>query len=283
METKPTDEDRTPARRRLPRSVIVGGLLFAVFGLIALVLLRRPQRQADVIEQIKAVGGFVTHDPPPSLQERITAYRQGGELEGNYTAVRLYTSDITGDWLRAHDNLTTLQITDLTLAETALTDAELAELFRAHALTVVDLRSEQVGDQAVAALADGRKLTLLQIRESPLNDAQFARLPLEQLEELRLDGTLVTPAGLQELRRAGKLVSATLDGRQFDATTAQVLGALPQLKFLEFIGPDVTDNHLAMLHGFTALELLNLRGTAVTSAGLESLQKALPNCQIGRR
>jgi hypothetical protein len=274
--------ENTP-RRAVSRTAIAGVALVAVFALIAFVLLRRPHRQADLIEQIKAVGGFVTHDPPPSLQERIAAYREGYELEGNYTAVRLYTADITGEWLQKHDDLSGLKITDLTLAETALTDAGLARLIAAHPLEVVVLRAEDVGEETVAALADCRKLFMLEVRASPLDDKQFARLPLDQLEELRVDDTHVTAAGLQELRRAGKLVVLTLDGRQFEDAAAEILHGLPALKQLELTGEAVTDDRLARLYGFTTLEVIELRSTSVSSDGVESLQQALPDCVITRR
>jgi hypothetical protein len=273
---------QTPPRR-ISRTVIAGATLVVVFTLIAFIRLRHSRQHADLVEQIKAVGGFITHDPPPSLQERITAYREGSQLEENYTAVRLYTADITGDWLHGLDSFSGLQITDLTLAETALTDADLAQLIAAHPLEVVELRAEKVGDEAVAALAGSPKLFMLQIRESPLNDGQFVRLPLEQLEELRIDDTAVTPTGLQELRRAGRLVRLTIDGRQLDESAARILSGLPALRQFELVGESVTDDHLAMLHAIAALEWVVLRRTAVTPDGIQSLQSALPKCEVERQ
>jgi hypothetical protein len=283
MESPPNELTVEPSRRRRPRTVIAGLVLVGVFGLIVFLLLRRPQKQAGLIEQIKAVGGFVSHDPPASLQERISAYRQGVEWEQGYTSVRLYTSDVTGDWLHEHDDLSTLNITDLTLAETALTDADLAQLIAAHPLQVVEMRDEDIGEQTVDALAGSGKLFMLTVRESPLDDGQFARLPLEQLEELRIDDTSVTSAGLQELRRAGKLAMLTLDGRQLDDGVTQVLSRLPALRALELVGNAITDDHLARLHGFTALAAIRLRSTAATPEGVKSLEEALPNCAISRR
>jgi hypothetical protein len=280
MESPLIDSQGQPARRGLPRTLIAGVLLVAVFGLISVILFFRPRQQANLIEQITAVGGFVTHDPPPSLQERIAAYRQGQPQAENYTSVGLYTSEITGEWLREHDDLTALEITDLKLAETTLTDADLARLIAAHPLEVVELRAEKVGMETIAALAQSQKLFILQIRESPIDDGQFARLPLERLEELRIDDTGVTPAGLKELSRAGRLYRLTIDGQQLDDATAEVLSRLPRLRELELIGALVTDDHLARLRAITALEWVTLRRTAVTDDGIKSLKDALPNCEI---
>jgi hypothetical protein len=260
--------------------VIAGLALVALFALIAFGLMRRPRQQAELIERIKAAGGFVTHDPPASLQERISAIRQGAEWDTGYTAVRLYTSDISDDWLHELDDLAALDITDLTLAETALPDADLAQMIRRHPLQVVELRREDVGDQTVAALADTPGLFLLTIRESPLSDAQFARLPLETLEELRIDDTLVTSAGLRELRRSGKLVVLTLDGRQFDDDTARTLGGLATLRAIELVGNEVSDEHVARLHRMTALESITFQRSAVTQEAVDVLKTTLPNCDV---
>lgn len=267
-------------RRRIPRAVAAGALLVAVFAVIAVSVLRRPQRQADLIERIKAAGGFVSHEPPASLRERLSALRAGSKWEDGYTSVRLYAADITGEWLREHDDLTPLSITDLKLAETSLTDADLARLIRAHPLRVVEFRDEQIDDNATAALADCRRLFCLELRDSPLTDAQLARLPLEQLEELRIDGSLVTSAGLQELQRAQRLEVLALDGRQLDASTAPILNQLPALKSLELVGEFVTDEQLSHLPGLTSLESISLRRTAATRDGVEQLQSQLPNCEV---
>lgn len=273
---------QTPPRR-ISRTLVAGAVLAAVFVLIVLGRVRRSQQQTDLMQEIKTAGGFVTHEPPPSLQERIAAYRQGARLEQNYTAVSLYLDDITGDWLQTHDDLSELQITDLTLAETALTDADLARLVSAHPLEFVNFRAEHVGDATIAALAGRQKLRLLQIRQSPLTDEQFARLPLEELEELRIDETGITPAGLQALRRAQRLVLLIVDGHQLDAGTASLLAGLPAFRQIELAGESVTDDQLALLPAIGALEFVTLSRTAVTEEGLKSLRSALPMCEVSTR
>src|SRR4029079_16992764 len=116
-----------PARiRRIPRTMIVGGLIIAVFAILAFSLWRRPQRQSTLIERIRAAGGFVTTEPPPPLKERLDAYRSGSGWLSGYTAVGLYGADVTGNWLSELDDLSALDITDIKLAETSLTGEELA-------------------------------------------------------------------------------------------------------------------------------------------------------------
>lgn len=270
-------------RRRFPRTVTAGVVLVVVFALIAFWQLRRPRRQENLIEQIRAVAGFVSTDPPPTLTERISAYRSGSGWLAGYTAVGLYTSDITGEWLTEHDDLAALDITDLKLAETALSDADLASFVSAHPLHVVQFRDEQIADQTVAALADRRELTILEVRDCPLRDDQLARLPLEQLEELRIDGTQVTSLGLAELRRAEQLVVLTVDGRQFGDGTSEILNALPALRVLDLFGSDVTDERLQRLNGVKALEFIQLTRTSATAEGVKRLQATLPKCEVSVR
>jgi len=45
-------------------------------------------------------------------------------------------------------------------------------------------------------------------------------------------------------------------------------------------GTEVTDAHVVHLKGLTSLQSLYLGNTQVTDAGVNELQKALPNCQI---
>ena len=47
-------------------------------------------------------------------------------------------------------------------------------------------------------------------------------------------------------------------------------------------GTQVTDAGLKHLTGLTKLQALNLGSTQVTDAGVNTLQQALPNCQISR-
>jgi len=49
---------------------------------------------------------------------------------------------------------------------------------------------------------------------------------------------------------------------------------------LEFSSCDITDGGLPIIETMTQLKLLKLRKTKVTAAGLNALQKALPNCEI---
>jgi hypothetical protein len=63
------------------------------------------------------------------------------------------------------------------------------------------------------------------------------------------------------------------------------LAQLPQLRSLFFhrlYKPKLTDDGLDHLRSLSHLRFLDLRGSSVTDAGVEKLQKVLPDCQIQR-
>ena len=60
------------------------------------------------------------------------------------------------------------------------------------------------------------------------------------------------------------------------------LAGMPNLTNLDLsANPDVTDNGLLHLASIESLRKLGLWGTSVTKSGVEKLQEALPNCEIG--
>jgi hypothetical protein len=57
---------------------------------------------------------------------------------------------------------------------------------------------------------------------------------------------------------------------------------MTKLLHLQLSRTDVTDAGLARLKGFTHLRTVALDGTQVTDAGVQELQKALPNLNVKR-
>jgi len=53
-------------------------------------------------------------------------------------------------------------------------------------------------------------------------------------------------------------------------------------KLLILSGTSLTDGHLAGLEDLQHFEVIDLRNTKVTEAGVEKLQRALPKCKIVR-
>ncbi|MBC7853512.1 MAG: hypothetical protein IAF94_08755, partial [Pirellulaceae bacterium] len=60
------------------------------------------------------------------------------------------------------------------------------------------------------------------------------------------------------------------------------LGRKGRLRLLILAGTAVSDSHLKDLDRLENTDVIDLRRTKVTRAGVESLQRALPKCKIVR-
>ncbi len=88
----------------------------------------------------------------------------------------------------------------VTLADTQVTDAELALLAKLPALEGVNLFRTETTDAGLAHLAGLTNLKWLSLAETPISDAGLAHLSnLDGLESLDLEGTAVTDKGLEHL------------------------------------------------------------------------------------
>jgi hypothetical protein len=128
----------------------------------------------------------------------------------------------------------------------------------------------------------------------------------DRVKNVDFDGSLVTDADLVQVRGLTHLEVLDLNRTNVSDAGIVHLGGLTNLKWLRLYRTPVTDAGLAHMRGLTNLERLNLYGTQVTNVGLvhltglkklealdlnhthvnedgvESLQKALPNCRIWR-
>ena len=104
----------------------------------------------------------------------------------------------------------------------------------------------------------------LDLLETKVTDAGLVHLKgLTKRQELYLGGTKVTDAGLVHLQGLKKLQKLEL-GTTF---------------FTEYY-TKITNDGLVHLKGLAKLQKLYLKYTKVTKAGIDKLQKALPNCSI---
>jgi CheY-like chemotaxis protein len=170
----------------------------------------------------------------------------------------------------------------------------------------LDLLSTQISDRELGSLlASLHDLRFLSLAETRVGDAGLAHLEsLASLQELHLDHTEITDEGLKRLAALPNLEILDLKGTRItDAGLAEV-GRLTRLKGLYLTRTSITDAGLAHLRGLTNLETLILWDTGIGDAGLEhlkplkrlqevilwstqvteqgaqSLQAALPDCDV---
>ena len=152
------------------------------------------------------------------------------------------------------------QLEELDLSNTKITDAGLDRLGGLIRLRALYLESTRISDAGLANVAGWPQLQCLCLQGTQITDAGLARISgLTQLQVLRLDSTQITDAGLAKW-------------------------SADQLQELDLNNTQITDAGLAHLAGLTQLQCMFLKANPqITDAGVNSLHKRLPNCDIRRR
>ena len=184
------------------------------------------------------------------------------------------------------------------LAETSIGDEALPNLSDCGHLV---LDGTRITSQGVKELAKFKNLNALSLQHTSVDDAAVPFLiQITNLQELFVDDTKISGEGLLALRDAfpkcwfnANLVDLSNLGPPLDSTLGrsrwkmvmdriELLNKEHWIKLLVLSNPTITDDHLATLEGLDHVETIDLRGTSVTDAGVQKLQKALPNLKIHR-
>jgi len=105
---------------------------------------------------------------------------------------------------------------------------------------------------------EGKDLRLNVSPQASVDLSPLDGLQADDLQYLQLSGTRVTNTGLGFLR------------------------GLTGLRVLWLYDTRISDAGLVHLQGLTGLRVLNLRSTLVSTGGVDTLQEALPQCEIRR-
>jgi Leucine-rich repeat (LRR) protein len=104
---------------------------------------------------------------------------------------------------------------------------------------------------------------------------------LAALQELSLDATSVTGLGFRHLTELPKLRTLHADHGQLTDDSLAHLGKIPTLQQLHLgSNKGLSDKGLLHLHGLAGLQILSLRATAVTKAGIQTFKSKVPACQV---
>ena len=165
---------------------------------------------------------------------------------------------------------------ELTLANPAMTDAQMVAIQGHPKLRSLGLMGAPIGDAALATLKTLPSLRILNIMETKVTDAGLAHLSgLTNLEYLCLKGLPITDAGLAHLKNLTALTNLILaDTTVTDAGLVHLAG-MTQLEAINLSNTPITDAGLAQLGRIPGLAGVNVMGTKVTDAGLIHL-KPLP-------
>jgi hypothetical protein len=272
--------DSTPSRsRKKKRLWYSAAVVLLLVAACVIYLAEQWRREIQLAADIKRAGGdaFLSE----SLWDAIRRNPDFSSIPYRYPAtVSLIGSSFDGTWLSEHDGLSDVQIADLVLSDTALSDAEVARLIDQHPLLSFRTFNQPIGPESVAAIGRRAEILRVTVPQSGLTDELLGQLPLERIKNLEVYSTPVTPDGLQQLSRCRNLTMIGLDGLQVTNETAELLGTIEGLDSVSLWGAEVTDEKLLLLQSVKTLKWVRLHDTQVTEEGKSALRAALPNCTV---
>ncbi len=188
-------------------------------------------RQQQALRAVERLGGIAIAEPaPPAWLPRWCRDRIAGAF------VNVWSVD---------------------LADTAVSDADLAYVAPLSGLQVLNLDGTRITDAGMARLEGCLQLQHLNLSRTKITDAGLDSIVgMTNLQRLYLPETSIGDAGLYRIRR------------------------LREMEVLDLMQTDVSDAGLQHLGRMTNLRRLDLYGTHVTARGIAELRKVLPNMGV---
>ncbi len=141
-------------------------------------------------------------------------------------------------------------------------------------LKVLNLYGTKIDDDIVPTLCQMRSLTELDVANTAISGGGLMRLR-DELPSCKLRGLLLDlSAGIDPDPESMRWKEIT--------RPMWTLSRNGELKLLILTGTAAGDSHLKDLDRLEKTDVIDLRRTKVTQAGVESLQRALPKCKILR-
>ena len=156
---------------------------------------------------------------------------------------------------------------------TEVTDAELAQLQLFTQLRTLDLSDTQITNNGLPHLKELRTLEVLKLNATKLTDSGLMHLTeMPNLHTLELGGTQVSDAGLKLLADLPRLRFFSVGFTHAHGEWLTYFSSRVALEALVFSGPQVTDESLRDIAGFSGLRWLDLSQTRITDEGLSQLK-----------
>jgi hypothetical protein len=154
-------------------------------------------------------------------------------------------------------------------------------------VVAIELGVARLNDEGLASITPlwwtFPQLRILDLRGSGVSDAGVSHLAGAKLQNLLLDDTRITSEGLRFLGNSSELRSLSLNGTQISDDGLAYLAGLTHLGNLHLHGTPITDDGLQRLEAIASLRYLELgENRGVTDAGVERLQRALPELRVSK-
>jgi internalin A len=160
----------------------------------------------------------------------------------------------------------------LSLENTLLNNAGLAEVGRLHDLEYLNLRNTEIDDGGLKHLKDLTHLRSLVLMTTNITGPGLARLSAIPLEELSLWGTEISDAALKHLSPLKTLEFLDLTSTSLNGSGLAYLKPLHKLRKLSLERTNVNDRTIGTLLALSSLSNLNLEDTKITDQGARRLR-----------
>ncbi len=163
-----------------------------------------------------------------------------------------------------------------------ITDEGLRHVGKLKELEFLSLQNCAIRGPGLRGLAGLTKLRKLDLYRNLIGDEGLRHLKRLKLEDLNLDSTGITDAGLVYLRGATNLRTLMIDDTQITDGGLVNLKGMKRLEYLYLEQTRVSNKGLRHLVELNSLRFLDLRETDVTDAGMPSIARlpALENLDL---
>jgi hypothetical protein len=266
-----TQRNLRPKRRWYQFSLRALLLLMAAFALWLGITVHRVRQQEEAIHTVLHLGGTVYYD-----------YQSEQDSSGR-TFIDPQAPPSGPAWLRAVVGEEYFrEVTDVSLRDTKVSDAELEFLAKLPRLETLDLSNTPVNSDGLVHLRKLRQLRGLSLCNTDVDDSGMKHIGrLTSLQRLSLWNTKIGDDGLEPLSGLTDMRNLVLDGTDVSDEGLKHLQGMADLEeWLGLVDTQVTDAGLHNLEHLSKLKELNLLKTQVTPAGVKALKKHLPKTII---
>lgn len=272
MNTPPSLINKPAIDARLVRRrmgiVLVCAIAVVAFGW-------RITKRTRLIRAIESAGGYYQETVSGPNRSPLIAKLLGGPARYESRDVSLYGVQFNDDWLTSWDSLSALRLTSVSLQDTQISRAGVAEVLGRHELLTLIAQKVDLRDEDIDLLNREVGLSGLDLSGSQITDEGLQRLNLPSLQWLSLRDSPMTDKGIASWLSSQTMVNGLiLDGRQLTSEFAELLAQRATFKEVHLYGDAVTSEHLEWLAGVPSLKQVDLYDTPITQEAAEEFAAA---------
>ena len=260
-----------PRRYRLLASALV---VLAVFGSAAGWIYLRVTERSRVLAAITQAGGQYQEEAKSARFGRMFLQLLGNQNVSGGDAVYLDGPHFDDAWLSAQQDLRSLALRELFIRESQLGRKSVMRLVRDSNLSSLIAPGIAITDADAQVIGSLEGLDNVNLMQSEITDVGLAALRPKRLIALNVAGTRVTGPALQQELTGSRVQFLLIDGRQFTPELAAQFAQSGTLRTLTLFGPQVTEEHVALVKSIPSLASVRFDQTSISAETAEALSVA---------